>query len=114
MKQHYINKIREACIKANPEIVELKLRKGILCLGRIKGERFITSYDVVVHDNNFELLEIMGRPIQLADIFLVIEMKPITDTEMSATYDQIIAMWNLKETLENQDLPTLKFVADLL
>ena len=87
MKQQYINKIREACIKAKfPDaptgIVELYVEKG--------GD------------------------VQLSDVLLAIAEMPILIGEITKHQYTLLEYWNLKETLENQELPTLQFIADLL
>lgn len=102
MKQQYIDKIREACIKANPEIMELKFgcevkiikdSENIVPRGQVRdfvfesvnGHTIIcTSYDgvsnpknprgVIIHKAGTKL-KAVGRPIQLADVLLAIQNK---------------------------------------
>ena len=74
MKDQHIEKIRKACIKANPEIIKPALKVGALCLVSDDGERYVMSYDVCIH-SDYTILECIGRPITLADVLLAINKK---------------------------------------
>jgi len=101
MKQQYIDKIREACIKANPEIMEFK--KG---LAPISGGYF-------------------QRPIQLADVlimmaeenfsFMILPISKVFIIEKGGnSYYKKAIKWDLTKPLEDQSEETLKFISELL
>ena len=134
-----IEKIREAVIKANPEIVKLKFGCVVIFAGH-KMVLGVDKYDIVTyvcrregeqyesggdfHINRIE--EIIGRPIRLSDVLLAMEKaNPSRQLLMSFTgrfyeYSSKIPLcqecsWNLKDdNLENQSEELKKFVADLL
>ena len=75
--------IREKCIAANPEIMELKLGCKIVNKYRNKmpvslfvcknGNTYRTFHEVFGYeDSPSENFEILGRPIRLADVLLAI------------------------------------------
>lgn len=139
MKQEYINKIKEACIKANPEIVELKFGCEV-----IRGSDFGGSPENVFIGNPYEckevlgksnkqvrnpwniddtddLLKILGRPIQLADVLLAIQNKklgqPVYKVGGIAKGGSLIldeVHWKLTKPLEDQSEETLKFIAGII
>ncbi|KKN06989.1 hypothetical protein LCGC14_1071790 [marine sediment metagenome] len=134
MKTKLIEKIRSACIKANKEIVELKFgcevvvstkkmgAQKTVIKGFLSGGGFMTSFGETPEES---IIKIIGRPIHLADVLLAMSKTADTTVEFYAN-DGITSIncryndtpysidWNLKETLENQELPTLQFIADLL
>ena len=87
-----IDKIREACIKANPEIEQI-------CGGE----------DVAHFCPNCS--NKIGRPIRLADVLLAIgEVRP--DFLLAVGHP---ANWNLKDdNLENQSEETIGFIHNLI
>jgi len=131
--QKYIEEIRKVCIKANPEILELKFgcrigneRKYRLeyvgfnnrqhCLALWKdGEQSLLFVDNVKQE------EILGRPITLADVLLTIAFgKTVgfirTDTgliEIDQNPSELLSLWNLKENLENQSEETIEWLYKL-
>ena len=80
MKQDYIKTIKEACIKANPEIMELKFGCEVKIFGGENTKivqnidnKFLLSngkfhYGEIRNKDNYE--EILGRPITLEDILI--------------------------------------------
>lgn len=100
MREENINTIRRECIKANPEIMELKLGCNIKMFGDSKSEAVIlyphspeinspfctvlcTNGDptksfngnYIMHEvdvSSYEGWKILGRPIRLADVLLAI------------------------------------------
>lgn len=145
MKQQYINKIREACIKANPKIMELKFGCEV-----IRGSDFGGSPENVFIGNPYEciqvigksnkqvrnpwniddtddLLKILGRPIQLADVLLAIEFRN-GQTRGTKDFDMWVFQkeftfedkdgfqysWDLTKPLEDQEEETLKFIAGIV
>ena len=129
--------IREACIKANPEIVELKFG----CEVKKDGEVYTVTIvkDTGTFKNTLEdyllcvsksgqaaalekwvRIEIIGRPIRLPDILLVIPEK-FGWAVMGKKYcffsenGTPICDWNLKDdNLEHQSPETIKFINDIL
>ncbi len=131
------DKIKQACIKANPEIVELKFG----CV--VKGHQFgviidnqtIRWEDAEIEDvemgylNNLEInlgIKIIGRPIRLADVLLATRNAAGTTDKWKQKTPKgkdwyefinyaITLYWNLKDdNLDHQPEPTKKFIADLL
>jgi hypothetical protein len=115
--------IREKCIAANPEIVELKF--GCEFENVKTGARFIIPTNGYPNDNH----KILGRPIRLADVLLAIE-NANGNIEL-ATYGEPLhighyekperegyyskAYWNLRaDDLEKQSEETISFLYELL
>ena len=143
-----LQKIREACIKANSEIVELKFgcevvrKSGTDAVGRKARSEGKEGIIVSMYENFVgvlwygnenisqefsENLEIIGRPIHLADVLLAIAHSipaPIEITEFQVgdrfkEFDDkvwsVVKRWEWKDdNLENQSEPTKQFIADLL
>ncbi|HEA84588.1 MAG TPA: hypothetical protein ENI04_01235 [Candidatus Wildermuthbacteria bacterium] len=125
-----LQKIREACIKANNEIVELKFgcetegqyehfgstdikEKGIILSGDIKDNlipvKFYSHREAM--NVNVKDFEIIGRPIRLADIFLADR----ASLNKKLHTEEILEYWNLTDdNLENQSKETIDFIAGLL
>jgi hypothetical protein len=129
-KDRQIAFIREKCIEANPDIENPELRKGFLCLVSDKrtstGERYITSYDVAIHDDSLEPLQAF-RPIRLADVLLAIPnqygQKLSTgyisgdriNVSLEADTLDVVAYWNLrKDDLTEQSDECINFLYELL
>ena len=86
--QEKINTIREACIKANPSIMDLVFGCEVLykktniiktCVGRFEADTLTLDFrngmpQILMMDGymNPDLTEILGRPIRLADVLLAI------------------------------------------
>lgn len=139
MKEN-LQKIKDACIKANPEIMELKFgcevlmqysaETQIINTPKNEGKWFgITNYETAF--NPEEVKEILGRPIRLADVLLAIHAKaPENKTRITLESDgQFIqrldngsftepwarSNWNLKDdNLEHQSEECINFIAELL
>jgi len=143
-KQEKIEAIRQKCIEANPEIVELKF--GCIFEHTWCGEKTINIISskpepsmnqillrVPTIDGNtwdFEIpfqkeYKILGRPIRLADVLLAIgkkqEIKPRLELwsvqlEMMFTRNERNnAMWNLlKDSLSDQSSECIDFLYELL
>ena len=133
-----IKKIREACIKANSEIVKLKFGCEVVIDWLGNGvvhdmqKRFITDdlrdngNGTVIEDSVCgDIEEIIGRPIRLADVLLAIDkyvkIGNLSDKEkdgglsyldfVSFIYDK----WNLEDNnLQNQSPETIDFIHKLL
>ena len=128
------DKIREACIKVNPEIMELKAGCVVewvdwvwTCADTIvKGSQLLTSKrrnSVIVENDK---LKIIGRPIRLTGVLLALKKELGEISMLNGVSDYILlghseltlnsfAKWNLKDdNLENQSEETLQFIADLL
>ena len=143
------DKLREAIIKAVPEIIELKFgckiengyasednptRIGyfvehIFRTARVNPGSHIRLTDgkrkfwEVKKDN--DKLEIIGRPITLADVLRAIEkLNDVHSTIMSykktskmkkvSVIIDILRLWNLKEPLSGQSEETIQFLKDIL
>lgn len=136
--------IREACIEANPEIMELKFgcevktgdynpETGMYICHFFKASYIkFPRYDVPQALNDSEhKLEIIGRPIRLADVLLTISWygkeKNVTYFPGTNVADFIIkirdvayrpndggCIWYLKGDLHDQSDDTLSFLAGLL
>ena len=133
--------IREACIKANPEIMELKFGCLIHCkdfkdfpntIRPYAGYKFSKELDRNVAqvlssggqlhqmDENHEIL---GRPIRLADVLLALDVNstdPYWKIGASSSlfviqYGEDKCVWFLREDdLRHQSEETLEFLANLL
>jgi hypothetical protein len=141
--QEKINKIREKCIAANPEIVELKEGcQVIVGDGKLRhtiygindgNKRFMaflnkpfredllanTFYDCEF-SGDAEGVEILGRPIRIADVLLSHRMKYSEagyieyNRETVSIVDGAFA-WNLRaDELEQQPEETVDFIYQLL
>lgn len=131
-----VKELREVIIKANPEIVELKMG----C--KIRKSRFWTDDVIFVgKDGNGKHNvwkrgyldvktvsaedKIIGRPITLADVLMAIEKFGVK-LEKSYTAEQqvmfqsnnlykLVKLWNLKKnSLDNQSKETIDFLHNLL
>lgn len=130
MKQQYIDKIKEACIKANPEIMELKFgcqtSEGIFLKQNDGNGYFFTEENLnVVPRNEFKILGVNGRPIQLADVLLAInsfsnyDVSVFADGSIRAVQPRNpdldkVSHFNLTKPLEDQEEETLKFIAEII
>lgn len=123
--------IKQKCIEANPEIVELKF--GCKVLDEVGIEEYVLysqdhwkGYKQVKLDGTAGMLavedlkEILGRDITLADVLLAIDK--ILDQKWgngwtrlpdSSLANLVWEKWNLLETLGNQSQETLDFLFDL-
>jgi len=149
-RQKNLETIRAACIKANPEIVELKFGcrfkfpRGsygtLLCDKEWKRAKFLVAlpqlpphYDELRWDD-MEDVEIIGRPIRLADVLLAMETAKgshhvavrndggilvregngIT-SNWSLQWRNPFPVWNLRaDNLEEQSDECVAFLAGLL
>ncbi|HEC66415.1 MAG TPA: hypothetical protein ENI23_14100 [bacterium] len=129
-------KIRAACIKANPSILDLKI--GCIVVAEfVPGITPDIFVDLGEDENGEELYHtlhypdgfsskwrIIGRPIRLADVLLAIEKAGIVGAFEGQLIEGIFTFlhgfpnkvgWNLKDdNLENQSEETKKFIARLL
>lgn len=142
-REQSINIVKEACVKANPEILELKQNcfvkdflKGtleILAKYEIEGETPVYDFvfrgegEVSVARSPRGNWDILGRPIRLADVLLAIQKKDTLENPINInTYghlelcgeEQIVlsrTTWNLRaDSLTDQSDQTLLFLAQLL
>lgn len=123
--------VREAVIKAVPEIMELKFG----CFVEFTGKYMITAVkndhthdphvDLVNEKGQIEelvtvdILEILGRKIGIADILVAIKKSPKCDTyweyEAASNLTWGLNEWNLlSDSLEDQSPECLQFLAGLL
>jgi hypothetical protein len=126
--------IRQACIKANPEIVELKFGCQLSLLGRryaVFGQclnvwQIVSIERDLFHSTSlpngadtFGVNAIYGRPIRLSDVLLAMNVQLFKDSWDLPVLDydgsKIIALWNLrKDDLTQQSPETIDFLYDLL
>lgn len=140
-KPEMIEAIRKACIKANPEIVELKFG----CKVKLPGEVIA----IFVRDNNsfvtddkrrfvdhlgikpskFDIKEIIGREIGLADVLMAINKKNghignvycrddgvfgILEQDDEYHNFRLSEKWDLTKPLTLQSEETIRFIFSLL
>lgn len=125
--------IRQACIKANPSILDLVFG----CKVRLKDGSCETITKWAQHDRfpvflvlgngieyiESEIEEILGRSIRLTDVLLAIKAYKIKldfDTRSQpflfiTDWKEKTVIWNLlKDNLEDQSEETLEFISNLL
>lgn len=127
-KETYIKQIREACILANPSILDLKFGCEILYIDvRVRYIGMIEDYYEIlptVNGNNMahpSECVILGRPIHLSDVLLAIpdnyiEIRLSKPIVLLVNHDKKTnTQWNLhSDSLEDQSLETLAFISSLL
>src|SRR5882757_438638 len=121
-RDQHIQTLREACIKANPEIVELKFGAKVKLLdyekypdawGIYAGKQFWKSgerdRDLVLHPDAKlypmdKKYEVIGRPIRLSDVLLAWHSQGEKElregkipTPMQGMYGKIAVKWNLRK-----------------
>lgn len=146
-REQMLAEIRSKCIEANPEIVELKygceiqdnllnqpdesvqytyVRKGrdyLYCLRH--GDRSEALFQFRSEEIREDNYKIIGRPIQLADVLLAIEIATQGSDDGYWLIDKYgnflrtdkatkLPSWNLRRTLEDQDDHVVRFVHSLI
>ena len=129
-----IETIRQVCIKANPEIVELKFGCEVINNGisrfvtENRGNEIVTFSGGISFSNKIkafmENFEIIGRPIRLADVLLAIKDIPVEKKinilgndhmPQNSTLAHIVTFWKLdKDDLTIQSPETIAFIYELL
>ncbi len=136
MKQTNLEIIRQACIKANPEIIELKF--GCQIIHNNTGKIItITNFDekepyygfsfvdggivpLFASGENKKELIIIGRPIRLSDIIFTLYKNKKAQyfggmLDNNSIYFANRISWDLlHDDLNLQSEPTKKFIANLL
>lgn len=129
MKEQYIENIRQACIKANPSILDLKFGcqiqsdhgVGTFVKKQIGTDEYICFFVDTLTTVQPEYVTILGRDIHLVDILNA--LWKFTDGNYSVFYngdildteDNVVAHWDLKnDSLELQSVETLEFINNLL
>jgi hypothetical protein len=132
--------IRQKCIEASPEIVELKFG----CQVQWQGTKFVFNGDISTDNTDYHLAgkrqigvvgrndylsekdcEIVGRPIRLADVLLAMDKFASSAIHVDnhgcfffASAHDVLAptkAWNLRnDDLNEQSEETINFLADLL
>lgn len=142
-KQQLIQAITEACVKANPGILDLKfgcrfqLKKGTKVVQYIYDTSWYEDDGLIKCRDNEDLYDeswtakIIGREIGLPDVLLAIgklgfisykeggrssseNVSVDTKGRVMNENGMILFNWNLLKTLEDQSLPTLEFITSLL
>lgn len=128
--------LKKAIQKANPEIMELKFGCEITLKSsfdretvqhkmvlQMSGEHvFFDNFSQIGKIRSRDIVEIIGRPIRLADVLLALrgknyqKMFPVEDFGIRADCPAIWrSIWNLKDdNLDNQPEETKQFLCDLL
>lgn len=126
-----IKKIREACIAANPSIKDLvfgcEVKTPYGNITKLVWETRGKSIWLTEEDSRYNLedLEIIGRPIRLADVLLAIQKKQHKNiTYLVSTFGIFMDshfnfsmkhQWNLlKDDLTLQSPETISFILELL
>ena len=137
-----LQQIREACIKANPEIVELKFGCEVehipfqreIYIGHTEKEivfkKFSASHPYVFSTHNtkdlIDDMKIIGRPIRLADVIFAVlslgeriggqeEYDDVMQVLFYVTNKSEERKWNLlKDDLNLQDEPCIDFLHNIL
>lgn len=128
--------VKDKIIEAVPEIMELKF--GCEILHKPSQKTFLyhsttdkkDSYNLIADQPIFGSdwpitdLEILGRPIQLADVILAIQEKPyVVFVTLTKEGDLIVSFmeatpvhlaWNLSKDLSGQSPETIDFLYNLL
>lgn len=94
-RQEHLEKIRKACVAANPEIIAAR------------------SCDCAFCDSTDDHL-IFGRQIGLADVLLAMRGKATDSEQFWLIEDRDNEHWNLRTDLEGQSDETLAFIASLV
>ncbi len=134
--------VRAACIRAVPEIMELKFGCEVLTqkgsgvivveshmVGFGRGCKVILAGRTTVYEGKERDFEILGRPITLADVLRaignvdyqyivsfdghILKLRNLTETGLM-TYEGTGVYWNLALGLLDQSEPTLSFLAGIL
>lgn len=127
--ENKIKEIREACIKANPEIVELGWGCEVEMINNITDIEYtkLVVGDIVrVNDDrwmhcglstfNKDSYTIIGRPIRLADVLLAVnEADNPHSIDGDKDHENVMWKWNWKDdNLNNQSPETINFIHNLL
>lgn len=133
-RQERIEAVRRACVRANPEIVELKFGCDIVDENKhrytflhfspmqLAAMDFTTAnvFDgEVVRGITFRIskTKIIGRPVRLADVLLAIEKKDAGYGEEEWMLNRMMFgsdKWNLLKDMEDQSDETLEFISRML
>lgn len=138
-----IKLIKEKCIEANPEIMELKFGCYInpsvdsvwyvlheLVGGYVNAIEIVQDEEHLVYGAKTRIFpkEILGRPIRLADILIAIEKVKLGDVYYSirtggeiikgnieTSYEEEVSFWNLRtDNLDQQSPECIEFLENLL
>lgn len=138
----HLEQIREACIKANPEILKLEFgcvvqMEGVLTPEAIIGT-LVNEADIVYkidtatyHNTSLKMIkEILGRPIRLADVLLAInhhswihdiDVPKVLNLRSDAPYQALLLVGTLidkweksKDDLTLQSEETIDFIHSVL
>jgi len=125
-----LQQIREACIKANPEVMELVFGCEFIEDGRKRlvvgfGKRNPDEVMGVTESGMTSMIyaggyikdscKIIGRPIHLADIVLTWTQSDRAAIEIPSVLTNLVFHWNLEnDNLDNQSKKTINFIHSLL
>ncbi len=121
MDKKKYQQLKEVIQKSNPEIMELKHGCKVIYADEMSepGEVLLGMYEMNFEktkvfnpynkDDSGNLIEILGRPIRLADVLIVLE--PSDNWKK----DELLELWNLKDNnLDNQSDECKEFLIKLL
>lgn len=112
MKQEYINKIREACIRANPKIARCTDRscKGIPCRN-VEHHREIQLADVLFAVKIKDIEDNKDRNIKYPKFYNLIQLfiRHEAGNDLSNN-----GLWDLTKPLSDQNEETLKFISEIV
>lgn len=131
IKKQKLKTIKDACVKANPDIMKLPYSDEDIEF--LKEQLRRCSYTEDIRDAQYDLNRAIeenrssvGRDIRLADIVLMLarEVKPNPELEMHSlqisiskrsTHGRDNCLWNLlKDNLEEQSNETIDFIYQLI
>lgn len=127
-KEQKIEAIRQACIKVNPSILDLKFGCEIAVFGDrgIFLSSFLRSYYVQFGSSSIpqslisieNTIEIIGRPIELADILMLpdteeMKMAPQIGNAL-ALYGFLARKWRLSLPFIEQPEETIDFIYEII
>ena len=129
--------IKQACVEANPSIMDLKfgcrvfVQNYIMSVFILEDRRgqthveetqyvldfvgFGTHAESLVQFNEKHITEILGRPITLSDILLAIcKTGEVFSVDSRGWLNNQEVQWDMLKPLHEQELPTLLFIAGIL
>lgn len=126
MNEQKYNELKDAIVKANPEIMGLKFG----CLVSLNGDIYYVMRPqdklgaVLMSDGKLwtkeymqqvKGLKILGRPIRLADVILSLEKQPGSIHWWASQKIQVVGKWNCSiDNLDHQSDETKQFLINLL
>lgn len=118
-KEKMLEDIRKACVANDPSILDLKFglriyhkKRGFGTIIDTTHLKFDEEKDVIYAPFIADNCEVLGRPITLQDILLAIHKK--TDSILGKEEKQMITMYDLTKTPQDQEIKTIQFIHSLI